>query len=90
MKEKKGVRESVVLKYHQDVLSEFFRSDLPVMLKTPSGPPNPIPGTGPQQIMKCRYTDCRNALSVHREEKHRGTQCSEHTERDAPAQRERD
>lgn len=46
MKEKKGVRESVVLKYHQDVLSESFRSDLPVMLKAPSGPPTLSPAQG--------------------------------------------
>lgn len=43
MKEKKGVRESVVLKYHQGFLSEFFRSNLPVMLNLPSGPPTPTP-----------------------------------------------
>lgn len=72
MKEKKGVCERVVLKYHQDIASEFFRSDLPVTLKTRPGSPTPAPGTRPQQIMKCRYTDCRTALSVHREANHRG------------------
>lgn len=65
---------------HQDVLSEFFRSDLPIMLKTLSGPPFPAPSTRPQQIMKCRHTDCGNALSVHREEKRRGTQCARNTQ----------
>lgn len=41
--------------------------------------PAPTPGTRPQQIMKCRHTDYRNALLVHRE-KNRGTRCALNTQ----------
>lgn len=42
--------------------------------------PHPSLATRPQQIMKCRHSDYRHALSVHREKEERGTRCALNTQ----------